>query len=375
MKTKLTFLMAGLLFISCNTPGNQSTEKEKTKEKQPITVGVYYFDGWAGKSRYADDPAQPWAKNAPTHLTRNLVEVYPDREPVWGWRDDDQEIMERQIDIAAENGVDFFLFCWYWRDNKGALNVQAIDDLPHHTSMRLYLKAKNKHKVKFALLVANHGGSEILGTENWQEAVRFWGQQYFKDPQYVTADGKPLVVLFGTGDEAIGNEQLRAMQATAKETGFPNGLSITGCGGGGKNKAFDYSTHYNTKLSHDGTSKERPYIDLMESNRKAWAGTKLQPYIPIVTVGWDNRPWEGPDGLGQKESWYYTGRTPELFREYLESAVEWMDDNPTRTTKERIVLLYAWNELGEGGYLVPTKSDPEGLYLKQIKKVVDENRK
>jgi hypothetical protein len=47
-----------------------------------------------------------------------------------------------------------------------------------------------------------------------------------------------------------------------------------------------------------------------------------------------------------------------------------MDDNPTKTPKERIVLIYAWNELGEGGYLVPTKGDPEAAKLKAIKEVV-----
>jgi hypothetical protein len=48
-----------------------------------------------------------------------------------------------------------------------------------------------------------------------------------------------------------------------------------------------------------------------------------------------------------------------------------MDNNPAKTTKERIVLIYAWNELGEGGYLVPTKDDPNAAKLKMIKSVVD----
>lgn len=32
-------------------------------------------------------------------------------------------------------------------------------------------------------------------------------------------------------------------------------------------------------------------------------------------------------------------------------------------------MIYAWNELGEGGYIVPCKEDPDGLYLKEIIKV------
>ena len=55
----------------------------------------------------------------------------------------------------------------------------------------------------------------------------------------------------------------------------------------------------------------------------------------------------------------------------LESAVEWMNRHPDQTTAERIVLLYAWNEFGEGGYLTPTKGDPNGAYLDVVKRVVE----
>ena len=47
-----------------------------------------------------------------------------------------------------------------------------------------------------------------------------------------------------------------------------------------------------------------------------------------------------------------------------------MDRHPDQATTERRVLLYAWNEFGEGGYLAPTKGDPEGAYLKAVKQVV-----
>ena len=76
------------------------------------TIGAYYFDGWSGKNRYDGDASQPWAKGAPTHLTKKLAGEFGYREPVWGWRNDSQEIMDRQIRLASENGVDFFLFCW-----------------------------------------------------------------------------------------------------------------------------------------------------------------------------------------------------------------------------------------------------------------------
>ena len=69
-------------------------------------------------------------------------------------------------------------------------------------------------------------------------------------------------------------------------------------------------------------------------------------------------------------SWYFTGRTPQAFGGLLERLAQWMDANPTQVTKDRLALCYAWNEIGEGGWLVPCRDDPEGNYLKAIRHVV-----
>lgn len=37
-----------------------------------------------------------------------------------------------------------------------------------------------------------------------------------------------------------------------------------------------------------------------------------------------------------------------------------MDANPKQTTKDRLGLIYAWNEMGEGGWLVQCRDDPDG---------------
>ena len=339
-------------------------------EKKPATIGVYYFDGWSGKHQLADNPGEPWAKNAPTHQTRRMIEEFPDREPVWGWRNDSPEIMKWQIDLAAENGVDFFLFCWYWKNDRGAINVDALKNDYHHTSMELYLKAPNKNKLKYCLLVANHGGAEIIGKENWMDAVRYWSE-YFRDPQYVTVDGKPLVILFGAGDE-ISDEDLEAMQRTAKEEGFKDGISIAGCGAPARQKSgFTHSTHYNVVPGYIDKSEEHKYQEIVDATKAEWIGREDQPHIPVLTAGWDKRPWEGPNGQGTGEGWYYPDSSPDQFKNFLTDAIQWMDNNPAKTTKERLVLIYAWNEMGEGGYLVPTKGDPEAAKLKMIKAVAE----
>ncbi|NQT11487.1 MAG: hypothetical protein HQ582_01980 [Planctomycetes bacterium] len=54
----------------------------------------------------------------------------------------------------------------------------------------------------------------------------------------------------------------------------------------------------------------------------------------------------------------------------LKRMAQWMDAHPEQTTEDRLALVYAWNEMGEGGWLVPCRDDPDGAYLKAIRRVV-----
>jgi hypothetical protein len=40
--------------------------------------------------------------------------------------------------------------------------VKAIEEDPKHLPMRLFMEAKNNSRMEFSLLVANHGGFEIV---------------------------------------------------------------------------------------------------------------------------------------------------------------------------------------------------------------------
>ena len=181
-------------------------------------------------------------------------------------------------------------------------------------------------------------------------------------------DGKPLVIIFNAANAS--KEGLAQVQAAARKAGLP-GVAIAACGSGKPEMGFTHTTHYNIVPGYAAKSEARKYAELIEAHQRAWRGSQEQPYIPTLSVGWDKRPWEGPRGLGTVAGSYYPDRTPEQFASALESAIDWMDEHPDQTTAERIVLLYAWNEFGEGGYLAPTKGDPEAKYLKAVKQVLE----
>jgi hypothetical protein len=341
--------------------------------KPRIKLGAYYFAGWSGKSAFDDGkPENNWAKGMPTHYTKKLATEFAGRTPVWGWRDDTQELMERQIDLAADHGVSYFSFCWYWHDNKGPINVKGIEDDSKHHPMRLFMQAKNNSRMEFCLLVANHGGYEIVGVDAWKQAADYW-IALFKHPRYLRIEGKPLLVIFSPN--GANKEGLTYLQESARKAGFP-GVAVACCGKGKSEDGYSVRTHYNVTPAGTWASKsseKHDYKEVIEANIKAWQGTPEQPLIPLVTQGWDRRPWEGVGGLGPKGSqvsWYYEGNTPEAFAGLLERLVQWMDANQVNITKDRLALVYAWNEIGEGGWLVPCKNDPDGAYLKVIRRVV-----
>ena len=64
-----------------------------------------------------------------------------------------------------------------------------------------------------------------------------------------------------------------------------------------------------------------------------------------------------PDDDGVQNAIIYAGRTPGQFACYAVLARHWIDTHPTQTTQERVVLVYAWTEIGEGGAIIPNHQD------------------
>lgn len=343
------------LFVFCLP--EKGLAKKSSKENN-LLVGAYYFDGWSGSNSVKNEE---WAINAPTHLTKKLACEYKGRQPVWGWRDDNLKIMECQIKLASNNGIDFFSFCWYWKNDNGCIDTLKIKKHSAHTSIELFKKARNKHQMKFSLLIANHMGARIKTEEDWLRAVDFWGKHYFNDSQYLKIDGKPVVTIFASSTEI--NKYIPAIREYVRVHTPYKDLFIISNHYDKPDSRFDMLSWYNIRETESGQMEERTYIQLINNAKETWYKTSIKFNVaPCVMVGWDKRPWETTiKGL------YYIGRTPNLFKEQLEVALQFICE---RNIRYRLIMIYAWNELGEGGYLVPTQEDKKATYLKQVKKAI-----
>lgn len=343
-----------MFVIALGTATLAAPDGEEEKPFRP-KVGAYYFDGWSGQTN-------------DHHLTERLKTEFAHREPVWGWFDNTVPIMEQQIDYAADNDLAFFAFCWYWPEGKKK-------ESPLNNALGLYLQAKNRSRMEFALLVANHAGFRI-GPNDWDAVGEKW-IALFKEPGHLTVNGAPLLIIFSPaellksfGSPAAVRKAFDALREKARAAGL-KGVTVAACTLPSENldelvaAGFDIFTGYawpQTGARKKG--KDQSYADLAPGHEKIWntfARKKKAPCIPLVTAGWDMRPWERPNLPEEKRSVCYPDRTPEEVGRFVERAIAWTRDHRENVTAENLIILYAWNENGEGGYLTPTKSDGDAL--------------
>ena len=253
-----------------------------------------------------------------------------------------------------------------------------------NNALSLYLNAPNRQRLQFSLLVANHAGFRI-GPKDWPTVTNTW-IDLFKQPTHLTIDGRPLIIFFSPrelissfGSPQAVNKALEDFRTKAQTAGAKPPL-IAACSTPGPehgwdkldqlaDAGFDLFTGYNYPgAGATPNQKKQTFASLTAGHvgiYNLFAQKNVRPYIPAVTTGWDMRPWEKPDLPEPKMSVYYPDRSPAAVTTAIRAAISWLDQNPAKTPKDRLILLYAWNENGEGGYLTPTKADGDA-YLNSV---------
>ncbi|MCB1127225.1 MAG: glycoside hydrolase family 99-like domain-containing protein, partial [Verrucomicrobiae bacterium] len=318
----------------------------------PCEVGVYYFPGWQTASQW-----QP-------------LQRFPERRPVLGWyREGDPEVADWHIKWAVEHGITFFAYDWYWSQGTRQLE-QALHDG--------YFKARYRHLLKFCLLWANHNPPGTSSLDDCLAVTRYWIENYFRRPEHLTFDGKPVMILFSPHrlTEDLGSDGVKrafdGMREECRNAGL-KGLYLIACVGdaGGARKAaaegYDAVTAYNwPHLGKTGEGNFAPFETLVPAYRRQWEHLIEDSPVPLwplpVCGGWDSRPWHGENNLVR------FGRTPERFRQHLLDAREVIQIRNPESERPKAILVEAWNEWGEGSYIEPHSEFGFG-YLDAIRDV------
>jgi hypothetical protein len=245
--------------------------------------------------------------------------------------------------------------------------------------LRNYESLHDHEGVGSALLYVNTRGRAgqdnfVVPRSRWRATVEQWVTHDFLRSDYLRVSGKPVLFVldsFGLkrqfgGDRGV-EWALAMLNRTARAHGLPGVFVI---GGIYVDHGFDWNRltellardHYDalTQYAYPAApgvrSGERPYRQLIanaEQNWHSFAEASPIPYIPDVMAGWDPRPWN--ERVGGRLFWYR--RTPSLFEQFVRDALQWSRSNPGAFTpgdRRPLILIEAWNELGEGSYIVPT---------------------
>jgi len=236
-----------------------------------------------------------------------------------------QAIMDQEITYASNAQLDYWAFLTY--------NPKS----PMSLGLQLYLSSPLKAKVKFSV-ICHHI------RETPEEIERLVG--YMKDPQYIRVLGdRPLVYVF----------QCNAPRA------FFDALT----------KAMGEAGLKRPYLVNMGNTKDGIGFDAVSSyvgtDRNAWNKSKKQgrKVVPSVSGEDDRRPrvenpvpWEG-GGAGkpvQGGPRIPAEKAAANIAAKVGSALEWNRNNP-ETGEANAVIIYAWNEFDEGGWICPTLSE------------------
>ncbi len=247
--------------------------------------------------------------------------------------------------------------------------------------LRLFLASPENDRIRFTIEYVNHAPFGIVDDAAWEEACRMWCD-VMEHPSYLRVGGRPVFKIHGLHafrlqnqeDPARVKQRIATLRKTAQQMGLPDPLVGAGASPLGVPLAealepFDFVTTYMEVPRLEKQESLYPYEELLKVAKKGWTDYSehcAKSYIPYLPAGWDPRPWQDPRPsfeLPSRRQWQAA----------LESVKLALDQHknlglPTPAGRQKLFLIYAWNEFGEGGIVAPTHGDGH-MKLETVKHV------
>lgn len=346
-----------------------------------IKIGTFYFDGWS-KLQWDNYKIKNYDKGP---YNNYLLNDFSDRKPMYGWITSTKENVEKQIDDAHYINLDFFIFDTYYCKDIGYSSCFS------NNALDIYIKSKNINKVPFLSMITND--SFDIGPKEWDETKSFLFY-LFSNPSYYKINGRPIIIIY-KGDKIINafgsikkfDSILNKFKKEARTRGYKKpiiGIMNIAIENLEKLKNIDFITTYNDPTAakrfnnYDPSIKEYEFSTLQEGEKINWDLylpyiKKKKFFIPTVTSGWDPRPWNGKDENGKwnTELWYKKATKSEFYHS-INNADKFNKKNSSINMNNRIILINAWNEYGEGSYISKMEN---GEFLGEVIKIIKENQK
>ena len=344
LKQKSTFWIDDIMVYEDLPLPADYVPEPKPVESEDADLAMMMYSMWREGNHYGWDRISP----------------YENRKPYMGWyTEGSTEVADWEIKWLVEHGFDYQVYPWA-RDNGNQNN--PIKNVQRFHAMDGFLKAEYSDTMKFAIMHSYMYTDTLGGLEDYKKnVVPYWIEYYFKNPNYMIVDNRPVVYYYGWsnleqvfGSYDVVKEAFDFLHEECRKLGY-DGAMIIGSDGDAEGWAKVGATHgfvYTT--GHKASSA---------STMKNVIGTRLDsallPYVPSIAMGWSTEPWV--IGEGGKFAEPTTVGDITKFSINKMNEMEAAGQNPSKQ-----IIYTCWNEWGEGHFYCPSTANGFG-YLQEIR--------
>ena len=357
MDAGINYYIDDISFRKTDASTQHTIEQPSPKNNGPVvnrpqdtSVGVIRWDAWL-------DPNEAWQDASNPSDTRTIGKQMVDslspaqyryRTPFFAkvlganlitFPKYTQAIFDQEMRYAKEAGIDYFVYCWY------------ADSDVMSTARKLHATSKYRNDVKMSAFWSIHG----MNADTMEYMIDCLKQSY-----WYKVDGRPLVYIEGANATTV--YKVNKLRQACIEAGVGNPYLIGNAHMENctpdivKNIGLDAISTYAVSLGN-----KAEYSSLVTKEKAQWETWKSGgvEVVPIVTTGWNRDPrvehpvsWEAGNS-GQLGD-YTKDATAYEIANHLQDAI---DFNNKYQSSANTVLMYAWNEHDEGGWICPTIVD------------------
>lgn len=360
----IQFIILGLVYSNCQ--GRKLSETLSLSECSDsfVKVGTIRWDAWVGERWSAGLEVERILSGIPqSNPDAAAVTDYHFRVPWFGTilpdnkvlaRYTDLQTVEREIRYAKAAGIDYWATVWYGDHNSTTGSLHR----------NLWTKSLQRNSLQWCHVFDGNfrGAVGDWTTPKQKKLVSDIVAIDFKSDAYVkTNTGRPVFYIHDAQENW--NVCVNMLYTECALQGVPEPFVIIGT----FQTNTDNINHIVDACRASGISSyvvagkdNITYASNAEMERSRWSlwNSCNGVAIPTVTAGWDNRPryycgcpwYANIEDL--RNSWIQYPTPVELQKQVVD-AIEFTQAN-SKATDFKSVLIYAWNEYDEGGFIAPT---------------------
>ncbi len=341
--------------ISVEIPETAKKITVSPEERPEVTtVGAIRWDAWYGEAGSVGKQVAKTLSPAKYHFRAPFFSTVNGDGTISYPEEYTQELFDREMEYAIDAGIDYFAYNWY---SDGMQKAR-----------QLHVTSKYKNDVKMCVIL---GGASSDYTKSEMAKL-------LQDECYMTVlDGRPLMYYFADAKSAT--EDIKYYQALCRKLNIPEPYAVVMNLSSNSTVATGADAIGQYAISGKDGESFKSLTEHAVSLRTSFGLSGL-PFVPTVTTGWNAvTRFENPVSwiTSSADSWAEYATAEEIY-EHLKETLDYMQTPAAKSkTTPNTVLIYAWNEHDEGGWICPTLAvgeDGNQLFNEDGTKQIDTSR-